>query len=109
MPRCDRRCWIMKASLPEHIWTGHIVQPCHWPVAVYREELHELCWRYGHDPKRVAWIEYDVIDAPLFRFAVFEWNENDRPYLDLETGKAAMHFDEHLLEGQLPSWWRPSA
>jgi hypothetical protein len=83
------------------------ITPHDWPNHLFRDEVHGLCRAYGHDPNRVAWLVYDVIDAPLLRFAIYKLNEDGMRYHDPATGNAAMEFAEHLLAGELPAWWAP--
>ena len=88
-------------------FTETCILPCDWPNTLFHADVLELCRRYGYNPKDVAWIEFEVIDAPLLRFCIYQRNEDDQLFMDPMTKQVARKLAEHLLEQELPSWWKP--
>lgn len=72
-------------------------------------DTNRLIRAHGFDPKRVAAVGYDVIDAPLLKMQVILDDEHGEPLLN-ETGDDLVYeWRDTMLRTTLPTWWKPSA
>lgn len=96
---------------------GHPIEqntlPAGWALKhLGRERLHELrllVRAHGCDPNMVAWVAYDLLDAPLLRLGLYCRDEKGNIAAETVEGKVqpVVNEVEVALRGELPGWWQP--
>jgi hypothetical protein len=94
-------------------WTDPVITATDLPsfsnrgYSYRRQEVCDLLRRNGVDPRDVAAIRYQVVDAPMLTVRLLERDDEGRRFCGPD-GRVATREADVLFRGPLPDWWQPS-